>query len=950
MITIGITVCDSDYKNLDNLLKQIEERVEPEHEIIIVDNREKFKDDPVFWKADWTPGYNVYQFEARRRIVDMAQGEYIWFVDGDDEILELLDEGYTEDIIAYSFYAYPDRYYKYCDEVITQNILSIETTNKIGCTLWNKLIKKSLLENYEGIIPKNHAAVTWEDVTWLTFALSNAKNVRLSPQIIYSHTLGTSNLSYIKSPDVAKIMFTGYQKTQKIMRKILANKPEMYDISRRAQSDFLASYILKMSRWHTDKTKDNIIETTRLVIQTIDRDILVECLQKNVISKMPKKWATVVIDEMSKELGYDNIWPVSEISETYWDEEAGQWKERKQKVVHEIIYFEEKPQLNKKLSIVSLFCDNDVQYLDDFIRMIEERVKIDHEVIIVDNREDKTKPVKVPFNVKLIETELGNVGILNGRRLGVNNAAGDYIWLVDIDDEISIVDDDSWSDADMIVFPFINYDNALLFADLRETVTENLWSKEVLVNCTTNVWNKWVRSDILKRAYARIPSFECYNHEDVVVYFSEMEDVKSIKFQPFPIYKYIRYNTTANIATKKAVDKSFLNFDKAEQFLTRYSDHKEVMDEYHSGDAGFYLLVMMERTSPEQQQYFAELMERYFDHKAILRAIDINGWRKWSSSAFELFKKYDDTPKICDGSGNLELNLQFDSQTIKLWKCCRLRWQDRLGEISINEFLALKNKREWLETRSKFIPSGHKYFRLNTTGPCFGCQICDYSKFPLKRISVINGSCNFNCTMCRDGVYYSKEEIDNYFEILESIRGLGLEELYLTTGGEPFLQKERAIKYIESLTEKDFKTVSCITNASTLDDEDIERLAMARIKTHVMVSIDAISEETNLKTRRNPFFKKIEHNILEFNRHGMLRALSILITEYNLHEFNDMPEYWMSRGIELEQLSFLICEDLNLVTASNSEKKVMESKEMERFRKRYPMIQLSAPGDNIYNV
>lgn len=43
MITIGLTVCDNDYKNCQNVLEQIKHKVKVKHEVIIIDNREKYK-------------------------------------------------------------------------------------------------------------------------------------------------------------------------------------------------------------------------------------------------------------------------------------------------------------------------------------------------------------------------------------------------------------------------------------------------------------------------------------------------------------------------------------------------------------------------------------------------------------------------------------------------------------------------------------------------------------------------------------------------------------------------------------------------------------------------------------------------------------------------------------------------------------------------------------------
>ena len=39
-----------------------------------------------------------------------------------------------------------------------------------------------------------------------------------------------------------------------------------------------------------------------------------------------------------------------------------------------------------KLSIVLTFCDKDYHYINDFLKDIKNKVKIEHEILLVDNR------------------------------------------------------------------------------------------------------------------------------------------------------------------------------------------------------------------------------------------------------------------------------------------------------------------------------------------------------------------------------------------------------------------------------------------------------------------------------------------------------------------------------------------------------------------------------------
>ena len=85
-----------------------------------------------------------------------------------------------------------------------------------------------------------------------------------------------------------------------------------------------------------------------------------------------------------------------------------------------------------KLSVVIIFCDKDFKYLDSMIKMVEKFVTAEHEIILVDNRNNQE-----PFetNYKVV-SKGSNCYIFEGRRLGLDAASGDYIWFVDVDDEI----------------------------------------------------------------------------------------------------------------------------------------------------------------------------------------------------------------------------------------------------------------------------------------------------------------------------------------------------------------------------------------------------------------------------------------------------------------------------------------------------------------------------------
>ena len=154
MITIGIIICDKDYIYIDKLLNQISTRVKVPYEIIIIDNREKYKDIPINAPIAFSFGYNAYQFSARKKIIDLSRGEFIWFVDGDDEVLGLESFNENVDVNIYNYIGSDHESNIKPDVLSHVGVLSPDTFSRLGFALWNKIIRKSLYNNVDDIVAR----------------------------------------------------------------------------------------------------------------------------------------------------------------------------------------------------------------------------------------------------------------------------------------------------------------------------------------------------------------------------------------------------------------------------------------------------------------------------------------------------------------------------------------------------------------------------------------------------------------------------------------------------------------------------------------------------------------------------------------------------------------------------------------------------------------------------
>lgn len=232
MITIGITFCDKDYQYYDRLVEQIKERVKLPYEIIVIDNTEgnKLED-----KADFAFGYNAFQFAARYKIIKLAKGDYIWFIDGDDEILGL-DYISDSDVIIFD-YNEEDKEDPVEDKVYDCDFMSVEFLySESKGALWNKLIKKSCFDNMDDYIDNPLLkVVSMEDTFYCCLAFKSAKTVESNHRVIYKHNPGLSGTRHITN-DQMDTLLTGIEDVLKLFDKLGMDmrKPEVY---------YLAQYI-----------------------------------------------------------------------------------------------------------------------------------------------------------------------------------------------------------------------------------------------------------------------------------------------------------------------------------------------------------------------------------------------------------------------------------------------------------------------------------------------------------------------------------------------------------------------------------------------------------------------------------------------------------------------------------------------------------------------------------
>lgn len=614
-LSIGITVCGNDYKRLPSLLNQINEQVTVEHEVIIIDNTEGAK----VPNATYSFGYNAYQYDARAKIIELAQGEYLWFIDGDDDIVSKIDAiPYVEDILVFSFISEPEGEVSMTPYVRSGKLLTTEIDRTIKCALWNKFIKRSLYnEQYETGVKMT----TNEDTIWMYRALKNAKTLRTINRIIYRHHAGFSTKVFCTTLDDLDHLLIGYEDMVRLLKETVG-EGSFFETSLESVNSYLCNYTCYIGDIPTAIRRLAEVmpyETIKRAYQqgVWDRDHSANSIAKETISSIFAK----------EEAELDVIEYVATFDDGHTEVLHAN---RNQKPFDHVapppppVYEGTWPYV---LSIICLVYEGNLKYLKQFTLYLEERVKVNHEVIIVDNRDDKSAELEYTGEARVITLDQ-NMGILDGRRAGVYASKGDYVWLVDIDDEPMKVLNLNYGDEDQLIFPVYTFMSGIPRGNDREQVVpeEDFFKSDAVRTFGVSAWNKWVKKDVAVEAYKMIPSFFCVYNEDVLFLYASLlksESVKKVAISA--IYAHIQTAegvTTSTIHTKEHIDMLFRGWMQATRWEQEYlSFCKEVT--YESLLNIVFYLRLIDNTDYKIQPYFAQTLINLYGKPRIKEALAV---------------------------------------------------------------------------------------------------------------------------------------------------------------------------------------------------------------------------------------------------------------------------------------------------------------------------------------
>ena len=152
------------------------------------------------------------------------------------------------------------------------------------------------------------------------------------------------------------------------------------------------------------------------------------------------------------------------------------------------------------IDIIVCFCDKDYNLINNFIKSIN--LSIDYNLIFVDDRLDKSvdlRPLLKDFDYYIPPEKLGT---FEARRFGFNKSKNDFVWFVDIDDEL-------------LDFKFVNADfDIYIYNFIVNTIPETEYKNAVFINPDNEIkdrlfeyglWNKIFKRSVLKKVFEKIP-------------------------------------------------------------------------------------------------------------------------------------------------------------------------------------------------------------------------------------------------------------------------------------------------------------------------------------------------------------------------------------------------------------------------------------------------------------
>lgn len=332
-LTIAILFCDKDYQHIPFLLDLIEDNVLIKYELILVDNREASKYEYIDFKNATVIDmqYNARQLQGRKQAINYATGDYIWFIDADDEVLfisedkqNLLNKDY--DAIYFNFYneKIPCKLFEE-DKIINKPCERDVYINGRNM-LWNKWIKTDILKKVETHIPTDIVASASEDTALVLGTLKYSKTLYECSDFVYIYksTLGSIGQKHISAPNRFQEFLIGHgQVTSLILNMLTENELTSLNL----KDIWIEDMCFFLRKLLHDTDEDIFEEVCTLIVKEFPRDILISSWTETAsFLRMKKEKFYKIRDIFERELG-TSLRIYKTATARYSDKKGNEWTE-----------------------------------------------------------------------------------------------------------------------------------------------------------------------------------------------------------------------------------------------------------------------------------------------------------------------------------------------------------------------------------------------------------------------------------------------------------------------------------------------------------------------------------------------------------------------------------------------------------------------------------------------
>lgn len=298
--------------------------------------------------------------------------------------------------------------------------------------------------------------------------------------------------------------------------------------------------------------------------------------------------------------------------------------------------------MTPKVSVCITFCDKDFHLIKTLLSHIENNIKVSYEVLLYDNREKDNSDLDI-HNYEILGQNGKNEFQLKAKSELIKNAKGEYIWFVDADDDICFIP----KRLESLTFNIVSF-GAYFGKEIQHTKSGifKINYDNTIGYTGGQLWDKWIKSDLLKQFVDIIKDKEMICGEDVFLYILALEKEKLIEYNPTIIYKYNLENSSSYSRSYKGFEsfKGILKRDRLKDMAYKYCNNnwlKETKFDLYLEHEPVYLFNFLKKDNKDDWKKLAdEITQRYSEQELLISYSVFFDTNIWYKDGFKFIKKY----------------------------------------------------------------------------------------------------------------------------------------------------------------------------------------------------------------------------------------------------------------------------------------------------------------------